>query len=68
MALGAGLPIVNILASNSWMQKFTATTFNYQNISLELHSIIGLYLNSLAQIQISHVAFDDFLTGSISVI
>ncbi|ACJ19059.1 cytochrome ubiquinol oxidase subunit I [Coxiella burnetii] len=67
MALGASLSIVNILAANSWMQKPTATTFNYQNMSLELHSIIALYLNSLAQIRISHVAFGGFLTGSIFV-
>lgn len=37
-------------------------------MSLELHSISGLYLNSLAQIRISNIAFGRFLTSSIFII
>lgn len=37
-------------------------------MSLELYSILAIYLNSLAQIRISHIAFVGFLTGSIFII
>lgn len=67
MAFGASLSIVNILAANSWMQHPVATTFNYKNMSLQLHSILALYINSLAQIRIGHVAFAGFVTGSMFV-
>ncbi len=67
MAIGATLSIVNILAANSWMQHPSATTFNYQNMSLELHSIAALYLNHLAQIRIGHVAFAAYFTGAVFV-
>lgn len=68
MALGANLLILNVFSANSWMQKPIATTFNYQNMSLKLHSIPVIYLHSLAQIRISHIDFGGFLTGSIFVI
>ncbi|OGT52072.1 MAG: cytochrome d terminal oxidase subunit 1 [Gammaproteobacteria bacterium RIFCSPHIGHO2_12_FULL_42_13] len=67
MAFGASLSIVNILAANSWMQHPTHTQLNYQNMSLELSSIAGLYLNHLAQIRIGHVAFAGFVVASIFV-
>lgn len=67
MAVGASLSIVNILAANSWMQDPTATTFNYQNMSLQLHSIAALYLNPLAQVRIGHVAFAGFFVSSVFV-
>nr|WP_100623325.1 cytochrome ubiquinol oxidase subunit I [Candidatus Coxiella mudrowiae] len=37
-------------------------------MSLELYSILAIYLNSLAQIRISYIAFVGFLTGSIFII
>lgn len=67
MAFGASLSIVNILAANSWMQDPVATTFNYQNMSLQLHSIAALYLNPLAQVRIGHVAFAGFFVSSVFV-
>lgn len=67
MAFGASLSIVNILAANSWMQQPEATTFIYQNMSLEMHSIAKLYMNMLAQVRIGHVAFAGFLVASIFV-
>jgi len=67
MAIGATLSIVNILAANSWMQDPTATTFNFRNMSLQLHSIAALYLNPLAQIRIGHVAFAGFIVASLFV-
>lgn len=67
MAVGASLSIVNILAANSWMQHPIATTFNYRNMSLQLHSILALYSNSLAQIRIGHVAFAGFMTGTMFI-
>src|SRR3989338_2434318 len=67
MAFGASLSIVNILAANSWMQHPIATSFNYQNMTLELHSIAQLYLHHLAQIRIGHVAFAGFFLSSIFV-
>jgi len=67
MAVGASLSIVNILAANSWMQDPIATTFNYQNMSLELHSIAALYLNPLAQVRIGHVAFAGFFVSTLFV-
>lgn len=67
LALGANLSIINILAANSWMQHPTATTFNYQNMGLELHSIAALYLNHLAQIRIGHVAFGAYIVATIFV-
>lgn len=65
LALGASLSIVNILAANSWMQHPMYTSFNFTNMSVELSSILGLYLNSLAQIRIGHVAFAGFVVGAI---
>lgn len=67
MAFGASLSIVNILAANSWMQQPEATTFIWQNMSLEMHSIASLYTNMLAQVRIAHVAFAGFLVASIFV-
>ncbi len=67
MAFGASLSIVNILAANSWMQQPEATTFIYQNMSLEMHSIAMLYLNMLAQVRIGHVAFAGFFVASMFV-
>lgn len=64
MALGASLSIVNILAANSWMQHPLFTYMNYKNLSLELSSIAGLYLNALAQIRIGHVAYAGFITAT----
>lgn len=67
MAVGASLSIVNILAANSWMQHPLSTDFNYQNMTLQLHSIAALYLANLAQIRIGHVASTAFLLSSIFV-
>lgn len=67
MAFGASLSIVNILAANSWMQQPEMTSFQYLNMSLEMHSIARLYMNMLAQVRIAHVAFAGFLTASIFV-
>lgn len=67
MAFGASLSIVNILAANSWMQHPISTEFNYQNMTLQLHSIAALYLHHLAQIRIGHVAFAGFLVSSLFV-
>lgn len=67
MAIGASLSIVNILAANSWMQHPILTSFNYQNMTLNLSSIAALYLNDLAQLRIGHVAFAGFLLSSIFV-
>ena len=67
LAIGASLSIVNILAANSWMQRPVATTLNYRNMSLELHSIAALYTNILAQVRISHVAFAGFFVASLFV-
>ncbi len=67
LALGASLSIVNILAANSWMQHPMYTSFNFTNMSVELSSILGLYLNSLAQIRIGHVAFAGFVVGAIFI-
>ena len=67
MAIGACLSIVNILAANSWMQHPIETSFNYQNMTLQLQSIAALYLNYLAQLRIGHVAFAAFLVSSIFV-
>jgi len=67
MALGASLSIVNILAANSWMQHPTHTVFNYTNMTMELTSMLGLYLSSLAQIRVGHVLFAGFLVSSMFV-
>lgn len=67
MAVGASLSIVNILAANSWMQHPVSTNFNYQNMTLELHSVAALYLQYLAQVRIGHVASGAFLLSSIFV-
>ncbi|MCX7120815.1 MAG: cytochrome ubiquinol oxidase subunit I [Gammaproteobacteria bacterium] len=67
MAIGACLSIVNILAANSWMQHPIVTSFNYQNMTLQLQSIAALYMNYLAQLRIGHVAFAAFLLSSIFV-
>lgn len=67
MALGASLSIVNILAANSWMQYPTNSTMNFQNMSVELKSLAGLYLNSLAQIRIGHVAYAGFFLSSVFI-
>jgi cytochrome d ubiquinol oxidase subunit I len=64
MAFGASLSIVNILAANSWMQHPVASVFNYADMSVDLESIAALYLNTLAQVRIGHVAFAGFLTSS----
>lgn len=65
LAVGASLSIVNILAANSWMQHPVASVFNYQDMSVDLKSILALYLNSLAQVRIGHVALAAYLTSSI---
>ena len=67
MAIGASLSIVNILAANSWMQHPTHTSFNYMNMTMELHSILGLYLNHLSQIRVGHVLFAGFMVSSVFV-
>lgn len=67
LAFGASLSIVNILAANSWMQHPIATTLNYHNMTYQLHSLLALYINSLAQVRIGHVAFAGFLLSSIFV-
>lgn len=67
MAFGASLSIVNILAANSWMQHPISTDFNYQNMTLQLHSIAALYMHYLAQIRVGHVAFAGFFLSSIFV-
>ncbi len=67
LAFGASLSIVNILAANSWMQHPVATAFNVNEMSIQLKSIAMLYLNSLAQIRIGHVAFAGFLVASFFV-
>lgn len=67
MAFGASLSIVNILAANSWMQQPEMTTFQYINMSLDMHSLAQLYMNMLAQVRIGHVAFAGFLTASMFV-
>ncbi|MDP1574721.1 MAG: cytochrome ubiquinol oxidase subunit I [Coxiellaceae bacterium] len=67
MAFGASLSIVNILAANSWMQHPISTEFDYQNMTLKLHSIAALYMHDLAQIRIGHVALAGFLVSSLFV-
>ncbi|PIZ04111.1 MAG: cytochrome d terminal oxidase subunit 1 [Gammaproteobacteria bacterium CG_4_10_14_0_8_um_filter_38_16] len=67
MAFGASLSIVNILAANSWMQHPISTSFDYQNMTLQLHSIAALYMHHLAQIRIGHVAFAGLFLSSIFV-
>jgi len=67
MALGASLSIVNILAANSWMQHPISTDFDFQNMTLKLHSIAALYLADMAQVRIGHVAAGAFLLSSIFV-
>lgn len=67
MAIGASLSIVNILAANSWMQHPISTDFDYQDMTLRLHSIAALYLHYLAQIRVGHVASAAFLLSSIFV-
>lgn len=67
LAFGASLSIVNILAANSWMQRPISTTLNYHNMTYQLHSLLALYINSLAQIRIGHVAFAGFLLSSMFV-
>lgn len=67
MAFGASLSIVNILAANSWMQHPISTQFDYQNMSLKMHSIAALYMHYLAQIRIGHVAFAGLFLSSIFV-
>jgi len=67
MAIGASLSIVNILAANSWMQHPISTNFDYQNMTLQLHSISALYLHHLAQIRVGHVAFAGFFLSSVFV-
>src|SRR3990167_8045649 len=67
MALGASLSIVNILAANSWMQHPISTNFNFQNMTVQLHSIAALYLANMAQVRIGHVAAGAFLLSAIFV-
>lgn len=67
LALGTTLSIVNILAANSWMQHPISTTFNYKNMTMQLHSLAALYINNLAQVRIGHVAFAAFTLSSIFV-
>lgn len=67
LAFGTTLSIVNILAANSWMQRPIAASFDYQNMTMKLHSLSALYTNALAQIRIGHVAFAAFLLTSIFV-
>lgn len=67
LAVGASLSIVNILAANSWMQHTISESFNYQNMTLQLHSLTALYLNSLAQIRVGHVAFAGFTVAAMFV-
>lgn len=67
MALGASLSIVNILAANSWMQHPVATNFEYQNMTLQLQSIAALYMQTLSQLRIGHVALGAFVLSSIFV-
>lgn len=67
MAFGASLSIVNILAANSWMQHPVSTSFDYRNMTLQLHSIAALYMQNLSQLRIGHVAFAGFLVSSIFV-
>jgi len=68
MAFGASLSIVNILAANSWMQHPVATYFDTQKMSLALTSILKLYINTLAQVRIGHVAFAGYLTAAVFVL
>lgn len=64
LAFGATMSIINILAANSWMQHPIATVLNYQDMSVDLKSILKLYINTLAQVRIGHVACAGFVTGS----
>lgn len=68
LAFAASLSIVNILAANSFMQHPIAITFDAARMSLQLHSLADLYLSSLAQIRIGHVAFAGFIVGSLFVL
>lgn len=65
LAFGATMSIINILAANSWMQHPIASEFNYVDMSVDLKSILMLYVNALAQVRIGHVAFAGFLTGAV---
>ncbi len=67
MAFGASLSIVNILAANSWMQEPRAATFDVSSMTMNINSILGLYLNPLAQVRVAHVANAGFVTGAMFV-
>lgn len=67
LALGAILSIVNILAANSWMQHPISATFNYKNMTMQLHSLADLYTNFLAQLRVGHVFFAAAILSSIFV-
>lgn len=67
MALGASLSIVNILAANSWMQSPNFSNFDPSNMTVNIYSIGGMYINALAQIRIGHVASAGYLTGAMFV-
>lgn len=67
MSFGASLSIVNILAANSWMQDPKFATFDVSSMTMNIDSILGLYINALAQVRIGHVANAGFVTGAIFV-
>ena len=69
MALGASLSIVNIIAANSWMQHPTpGSTFDFASMTMNINSIVGLYVSQLAQIRVAHVANAGYVTGSMFVL
>ena len=69
MAMGASLSIVNILAANSWMQHPTpGSTFDFASMTMNVNSIVNLYISELAQVRVAHVANAGYVTGAMFVV
>lgn len=67
LALGASLSIVNILAANTWMQHPIASHFDPKTVSMNLTSMLQLYINTFAQVRIGHVLFAGLSVASVFV-
>ncbi|QJC36909.1 cytochrome bd-I ubiquinol oxidase subunit CydA [Enterobacteriaceae endosymbiont of Donacia vulgaris] len=68
VAIGSNLSAIWILIANGWMQNPIASSFNYQNMRMEMNNFWKLIFNPIAQVKFVHTITAGYTTGSIFII
>ncbi|QJC32873.1 cytochrome ubiquinol oxidase subunit I [Enterobacteriaceae endosymbiont of Donacia semicuprea] len=68
VAIGSNLSALWILIANGWMQNPIASSFNYQNMRMEMNNFWNLIFNPIAQVKFVHTITAGYTTGCIFII